>query len=202
MLHECRQAGADERFWEGAVSIMVNNASTCALSPTDQLFHIFVHGIKWNQVPPLRWVADSMAIINHSNSQIDWGSLITQAEGYRLILPVRDGLNYLSDKLEAPIPGGVLQAIRNMPTSRMERIEYEYKTQSYLNKSLGYMPVIWFDYSRLAGNSGLLFKLIGFVKYMQSYWGARRLWELPFYAISMTKLRIRAIMDYYGKQSQ
>lgn len=202
VIHECCQANADDKFWEGAISVDIGNITTHALSPADQLLHTIVHGIKWDPTPPIRWVADSMAVINHSNSHIDWKRLILQSKEHRLILPVRDALSYLSDKLDARIPEGVLKTIQNLRTTRMERIEYKYKTQNYLQKPLGYMPIIWFDYSRRAGSSGLPLKVIGFLKYMRSYWGVQRLWRLPFYAVSMAMRRIKAITDYYRKQTK
>ncbi|MGH7807548.1 MAG: hypothetical protein ACRENT_05595, partial [Thermodesulfobacteriota bacterium] len=152
-------------------------------------------------VPPFRWVADSMTVINTTTS-IDWESLLIQTKAYRLIPPVRDGLDYLRRKLDAAIPEVVLRTLQNMPTSKMERIEYSYKTKNYELKPLGYMPVLWFDYSRLALNKPLPIKIIGFVKYLQVFWGAEGLWQMPLYAISMTLRKIWAIADYYGKLSK
>lgn len=202
VLLECCRADADNDFWDKAVPTKFYDASTHVLTPADQLLHVCVHGAKWNSTSPLRWVADAMMIIHSPKSEIDWNRLITQAEGRRLILPIRGALDYLKNKFDAPIPHAALQAIQNMQTSKMEHIEYSYKSQSYLQKPLGYLPILWFDYARIAGNKTLALKLIGFVKHIQSYWGVKHLWQLPFYAISMTKHRIRALIDYYGKQSQ
>jgi len=202
LLHECRLSRDDDKFWEGAVSLKIRDLTTCALNPCDQLVHTFAHGIKWNPVPPFRWVADAMTVLRSSQSGIEWNRLITLAKEYRLVLPVRDGLNYLRDKLDAPIPETILQTILNMPTSKLERIEYSYKTENYEQKPLGYIPIIWFDYLRLSGDKTLLVKLIGFVKYLQSFWGAKSLWDLPLYSISMIMRKIRTIRDYYWKRSK
>jgi hypothetical protein len=191
VLHECCRADADNGFWDKAVSVKLYDVSTHALTPTDQLLHVCVHGAKWDSTPPFRWVADAMTIINSSQSEIDWNRLITLAEDSRLILPVRDALHYLSDKFAVPIPQATLQIFREMRTSRMEHIEYNYRSQSHIQKPLGYLPFLWFNYSRLAGNSVLPLKLIGFIKYMRSYWGVEHLWQLPFYAISMAMRRIK-----------
>ena len=200
VIHECRQPNADDKFWEGAVALKINEVTTCALSPADQLLHIFAHGIKWNPVPPFRWIADAMTVVRSSHSVIEWNRLITLAKEHRLVLPVRDALDYLGDKLDAPLPLYVLQTFKNIPTSRIERIEYKYKTENYLQKPLGYMPVIWFDYSRLSRDKTLPLKVIGFVRYLQSFWGAESIWRLPIYAISMTGRKLRSIKDYYRRR--
>lgn len=199
VIHECRQPNADDKFWEGAVALKINEVTTCALSPADQLLHIFAHGIKWNPVPPFRWIADAMTVVRSSHSVIEWNRLITLAKEHRLVLPVRDALDYLGDKLDAPLPLYVLQTLKNIPTSRIERMEYKYKTENYLQKPLGYMPVIWFDYSRLSRDKTLPLKVIGFVRYLQSFWGAESIWRLPIYAISMTGRKLRSIKDYYWR---
>jgi len=165
VLHEGRHSRVDDKFWEGAVPARIKKVLTCALNSTDQLIHAFVHGIRWSPIPPFRWVADCVAIMNHSDSQIDWERLIIQVKDHRLILPVRDGLNYLRTKLDVPIPEAVLLTMQNMPTSRMERIEYSYKTHNYEPK-YRYIPVIWFDFSRLRGKEALPLKLIAFSKYL------------------------------------
>ncbi|MGE5445171.1 MAG: nucleotidyltransferase family protein [Ignavibacteriales bacterium] len=194
VLHESRRSDEDDNFWEGAVSISFNNVSTCALNPADQLLHVCAHGVKWNDVPPFHWVADAMTIIN--SAQIDWDRVISQSQNHRLVLPIRDALNYLRNKLDAYIPQVALRTIENMRTSKIECIEYNYRVQSYVQKPLGYLPIIWFDYSRSADNKSLPLKILGFIRYLQLHWNAKYLWQLPFYAIYMTIRRIKIIVDH------
>lgn len=193
VLHESRRADADDNFWEKAVPVSINNVLTYALNPADQLLHVCVHGVKWNDVPPFHWVADAMTIIN--STQIDWNRLISQSQGHRLVLPIRYALNYLRNKLDACIPQFALRIIDNTQTPKIERIEYNYKVQSYAQKPLGYLPIIWFDYSRLAGNKSLPIKILDFIRYLKLYWNARYLWQLPFYAIHMAIRRIKIMVD-------
>lgn len=72
VIHECRQEDADDDFWESAVSVKIENVQTLALCPADQLLHVFAHGVRWSEVPPFRWVADAMTVINSSQSEVDW----------------------------------------------------------------------------------------------------------------------------------
>ena len=75
-----------------------------ALNPTDQLLHTCWHGARWNEVPPIRWVADAMAILGASAPEIEWPSLLKKAERHRIVLPVKDALEYLKKKFDAPVP--------------------------------------------------------------------------------------------------
>ena len=189
LFPECCQADADNDFWEQSVPFQVHEASTRSLAPTDQLLHVCVHGAEWNPIPPLRWVADAMMIMN--TAKIDWDRLIAQARKLRLILPLRDTLDYLHSRLAAPVPLDVLQSLQNIPASRLELAEYKYKTENYEPKPLGYLPVLWFRYLRLEGSDSPRHKLFGFVKYLQIFWGADHIWQLPSYAVFMAMRRIR-----------
>ena len=196
ILHECCQINADDEFWAGAVSTQINQVPTSALNPTDQLLHICVHGSRWSSIPIFRWAADAMIILNTSRSEIDWNQLITQAKKRRLILQIKK-LNYLRDRLEAPVPFSVLKRIESIPVSKIEHIEYKYKTQNYELKPLGHLPILWFDYLRLVEGADSSDKIIGFGKYLQSFWELKHLWQLPAYLIIEGIRRIWKIMPWY-----
>jgi putative nucleotidyltransferase-like protein len=168
LFPECCQADDDNDFWDQSVPFHVHDALTRSLAPTDQLLHVCVHSAEWNPIPPLRWVADAMMIMK--TSVINWNRLIAQAQKRRLILPLRDTLDYLHHRLAARVPPEILQSLHNMQASRLERAEYKYKTENYEAKPLGYLPVLWFRYLRLEGSDRPLHKLLGFVKYLQRFW--------------------------------
>src|SRR5215813_6004791 len=169
LFPECCQADADDDFWEQSVPFEIHGTSSRSLAPTDQLLHVCVHGAEWNPIPPLRWVADAMMILK--TSVIDWDRLVAQGRHRRLILPLRDTLDYLSDRLAAPVPRKVLHSLHDVQVSKRERAEYKYKLQNYERKFLGYLPVLWFRYLRLEGSKPQHHKLIGFIKYLQRFWG-------------------------------
>lgn len=132
-----------------------------------------------------------MMIMN--TSVIDWNRLVAQARNRRLILPLRDTLDYLHHRLAARVPPEILQSLHNMQASRLERAEYKYKTENYEAKPLGYLPVLWFRYLRLEGSDRPLHKLLGFVKYLQRFWGADNVRQLPSCAALMGIRKIRSI---------
>ena len=132
-----------------------------------------------------------MMIMN--TALIDWDRLITQARKRRLMLPLKGTLDYLHSRLAAPVPPEILQSLHNIPASRTELAEYKYKIENYEPKPLGFLPLLWFRYLRLEGGDSPHYKLIGFVKYLQRFWGADHIWQLPSYAVFMAMRRIRLI---------
>ena len=144
LLDECCRPGGDDDFWDGAVEIQIDGVPTLTLNAADHLLHLCAHGVRWEKIPAIRWIADALAIMNVSAPEIDWIRLAAQAEKHRLILPVREGLSYLREKFDAPVPREILQALRDLPVSNMERLEQRYKSEDQRNKMFGQLPVLWF----------------------------------------------------------
>lgn len=181
----CR-ATSDADFWESAVLTEVGNVPTYALNPTDQLLHVCVHGVIPNVVPSFGWVADAMTVLNSSHAGIDWSRLITEAAEHRLTLPLRDTLEYLREALDASVPPASLQRIRTVPTSRVERIEYQLK----IRPSTGLRGLLrhWLTFLRMGSVKGLRGKLFGFPRYLQHAWGMKHPWQVSTRLIP-TRLR-------------
>ena len=183
---ECCGPNADDDFWNGARETMIKNMSTNVLNPTDQLLHTCVHGMKWSKIPPFRWVADAMMILNSSQKEIDWNRLLIQAQKCRLTVPVLYSLEYLSKNFKVYIPPEVLKKIRKIPTLKIEHIEYRYKIENQKKKLLGNIPVLWFDSLRLFRNRSFWQKLRGFIKYSKYFWKIENFWQLSSYVLSLS----------------
>lgn len=190
VLAECCQLDADDDFWRCAVSTTISEVATLALNPTDQLLHVCVHGVAWNAVPPLRWVADAMTILK--TAEVDWNQLIERARKRRLLLPLTRALGYLQDTLGAAIPSPVLQQMHNLPITRAERLYHKAKTCP--EASRGPFLTLWTYYWEYLGSvagAGLLRKLVGFPGFLQYRWGLDHLWQVPYYAILYAAIRAR-----------
>jgi hypothetical protein len=156
---------ADNEFWERASTTALHGVRVSVLDATDQLFHTCAHGVKWEHVPPLRWIADAAMILGDSSVTIDWGRLVRLADRLRLILPVRDGLTLLERTLDLPVPRPVLAGLQNTRVSRAERWEYRLRTRP-ASRALGRLPEHWLRYRRLRrAPEGL--RPITFVGYLQ-----------------------------------
>lgn len=190
VLMQCCYPNANDDFWADAVPVQVADVPTRALNPTDQLLHACVHGAAWNYVPPLRWIADAMVILNASHSEVEWARLIAQAEKRRLILPLRRALTYLRDSFGVAIPAHVLMEMGKVRVSDVERKLYNAVTAK--PTWLGGLPVRWYRHLfdlEVTGETNPAQKLIGFLRYLQRA-GAMDSWQLLTWAISRTIVRI------------
>lgn len=169
VLWDGRQEISDNDFWESTLPIEINGSPTSILNPTDQLLHVCVHGAAWNDLPPLRWVADAAIIMRTARSEINWERLIKQLRMRRLMLPIRDTLGYLQNFLEVPVPTDVLKTIRNIPASRLERTLYQIRIGPNRTLRRFQRPYYWFHAWRLSPASSFPHKLLGFLSYLKCF---------------------------------
>jgi len=181
---------ADNDFWADTIPVQVADVQTRTLNPTDQLLHVCVHGVTWNPVPPVRWIADALVILNESHSEVEWSRLISQAEKRRLTFPLRHALTYLRDSFGAAIPSHVLTEISKVHVSDVERKFYN----AAMSKQalLGRLPYHWhrhlFDLE-VTRETNWAQKLISFPRYLQRYIVKGR-WQMLTWAISTTIVTI------------
>ena len=123
LLHQSRQPDADDDFWAAMRTVSFRGLALGTLDPADQLLHAIAHGLRWNQMPPLRWVLDSMTLLRQPAAGLDPMRLVEQAQRRRLVVPVRQALDYLRQRYDAPVPEAALAALRRSPTSFLERRE-------------------------------------------------------------------------------
>jgi hypothetical protein len=178
VLSQCREAHADDDLWEKAVLTKFHDVPTNVLNPTDQLLHICVHGARWNEIPPFRWVADAIMIINSAHKEIDWNRLTVQAEKQHLILPLLDTLQYLRDTFEAPIAPEIIKNLQAVRVPRIERMEYKIIV-SPPTKWTAILD-LWCLHSRSTGNTNILGKIVRFPIFLQNIWRIS-LWKLPYW---------------------
>lgn len=156
---------ADDPFWERASAAALHGTRVWTLDPTDQLFHACAHGVKWEHVPPLRWIADAAMILGEPSVTVDWERLVRLAEHLRLILPLREGLTYLDQALGLGVPRHALVAFQNARVSAAERWEHRFRTRP-ASGVFGRLREHWLRYRRLRRAPGGL-RGISFVTYLQ-----------------------------------
>ncbi|CAO3430795.1 nucleotidyltransferase family protein [Azospirillum endophyticum] len=109
-----------ESFWRASEPGFLFGVEVRFLSATDQLFHLCVHGVQWNPEPPVRWIADAMAMLREPGIAIEWERLIDVAAHMQCALLLRCALLYLIEEFEAPIPAGVLERLERVPITPLE----------------------------------------------------------------------------------
>lgn len=167
---------ADQTFWDASVPLTVNGVETLALNPADALFHICIHGLHWNMLPPIRWVADAIKILT-SGQTLDWDRVCEQAETHRQSLLLGDALAYLRTTFHAPVPEAVLTALDALPKNRQEQREYKVQTRKPLFST--YIHNHWVYYPRIAEDLGLDQGLFGFLRYYLAINALDNVWQVP-----------------------
>lgn len=182
LFWECFNASDDDDYWKNAVSIQIGGVQTLALNSTDQLLHTCWHGARWNEVPPIRWVADAMAILGASAPEIEWSSLLKKAQRHRIVLPVKDALEYLKKKFDAPVPDSVLKSLSAVRISNLERENYELTINPMIPPTTKkILRMLYYDYRWLSSSSSSRFKALVFAKHLQERWNIDHLWHVPLY---------------------
>jgi len=207
-LHGYNDTDADADFWEGARRVSVEGVPALVLNPADQLLQVCTHGIYWNAVPPIRWVADAASIINNSNEWIDWDRLVTTSKSHGLVLSIREALKYLNPFLKAPIPDYVLMRLEAEPVSHFEKIEYKIKSRhpGILDGFLE-LCVLYRNYSKMSRGKNFIRKIGGFPKFLQYVLGMESTWQLVLYSVfefvrrgvNIPKSLIKSIGDKSGR---
>ena len=127
----------EKDFWDGALPVKISNVDSLAPNPTDMLFHVIIHGMAWNPIPPIRWIADAITLINSRDFTIDWQRLISTAQKNHLNLRFKNGLQYLDDNFHPSIPPSVMDSVLNLPVSYLEKIEYRFMIRNRDDESAG-----------------------------------------------------------------
>jgi len=188
LMYESLRYQDYEDIWEKSIPIQVQNSNTLALNPTDQLFHVCVHGAVWNIVPPIRWVADAMTILE-TQPEIDWERLGHLSQHYRLVLPLQDTILFLRNMMDVSIPQLFLDNLKSLPISLSTKVEYAkrispnskdnyFLTQSPLNILKIYFVNINRDYQNHVKQNA---DGADFLKFLLSRWQVENLWELTFH---------------------
>jgi hypothetical protein len=110
----------DDSLWKNKQIIQIENLSVYTLDGTDHLMHVCVHGLKYNTLTPIRWVADAAIIIEHN--KINWDRLLEEIKRRNIVLPILKSFTYLHNELNIDIPEKVLQTLSNTKINKVEYI--------------------------------------------------------------------------------
>lgn len=96
VMRSCRSAAANRRFWTNAESFEIApGVAARQLRAGDMLLHVVLHGLQWNAMSPLRWIADAAMILRRAGRTIDWDELFDAAAALRTESHFRAGLEFL-----------------------------------------------------------------------------------------------------------
>jgi hypothetical protein len=115
------QPEPDDELWAKSTEIELLGVPTRTLCPADQLFHVAAHGARWNAIPPVRWLADAVAIERSSGESLDWHRLVAEATRRRTTVALEAALRRLRDAVAFDVPEDVLERLRKAPKAPLER---------------------------------------------------------------------------------
>ncbi len=173
--------------WERAVEGKFFGIPIKIMDDSDHLIHIVVHGLSWNVVPPFRWIADSMLLLNKPCS-IEWDYLVEQSKRLRVTIPMYYGLKYLKEKMYVTtIPNHVLKALKRYPTSFLERMAYKLRTEPIRPFLLNARIIRILTYYLFRPQ----YPFPGIIRYFQMLWGLDSISQVPYEAMRKLLLNDR-----------
>lgn len=161
----------EQRMKHDYSKIRFNGVDAYALSPTDQLFHILIHGARWNAVAPLRWIPDAIMILREAGADIQWPRLLRQARERGQTIALRKTMTYLRVQFRAPVPAVIMKEIATLQPSVAERVEFwmHNRPRGFVRDAL----YLWFMHVRSSESENDGKRLLGFPSFL------RRFWRLP-----------------------
>lgn len=175
LLSHCWNGNKTNFFWETAVPFehhLIQGKTLCA---TDHLFHICCHGARFNEIPPIRWVADAIMVLRAGN-EINWERICFLGEIYGQTLPLFYTLNYLKDKFQVNIPEDFLRELSKTPKTRLEEMSFRHLSEPPKRWTIWrFAKEAAFQYSSLTSTTNLKPRSLVFFKYLCHFLTKERL---------------------------
>lgn len=174
---------ADEPFWKASTELRVNGAVTRAFDATDELLATCLNGLRWEKVPPIRWIGDAMMILEAARS-IDWERLMARAEQLEQFSAVQVALTCLRFDFTANIPDETIRELnRRRPTAR-DAFEFLRRIYPPDRAPIGQRSALhWQRYLMLREHDPELLEFPGFPRYLQKEWRLSSWLQTPFAAV-------------------
>jgi len=205
-LLEFSRERSDDQFWQSATAANIADLSVLVSSSSDSLFHVCIHGLKWNDIPPIRWIADAQMILRAAHSaetSIDWPRLLQHAKRHRMTLPLMESLQYLKYLLQAAIPDEVLAELGANRIGLGERLDHA--SNSCLDSERGAFLTFWSQYREYlhwARSHGIKNNITGLPIFLKDLWKAKDLWQVPLLAIEgLTRRSFKTVKGKEGNQT-
>lgn len=169
LIESCDGSG-DAAFWNGARPLRVGAVASLRPDSTMALLHAILHGVRWSEVPPIRWIADAMTVLRNPLEPIDWERFLAVAFALRAAHRLRLGCEYLRDEFAAPIPPATIARLAARPLTLIERLETVtiLRNADELSRTPhGRLRMLFIDYLRAVKPPGPIGFVVGFTHYLR-----------------------------------
>jgi hypothetical protein len=195
LLRDCADPRLTERIWAEAESFSLDGLGVLAPAPTDMLFHQIMHGLRWNEVPSLRWIPDAWTIIQRRARDIDWRRLTQLCKEFAFCRRARLALEFLREELRADVPRWVLESLSAEGPSLVEWMEATYILHDHslmYRHPAGKLWITFCDYQSCGRRRRHVPRVLGFSHFVRDRWGAAGRLEL---AKSVVTGSLRRLLD-------
>jgi hypothetical protein len=128
LLCDGDEQASDDEYWADPIAFELAGEPAYALSASNQLLHVCVHGARWDSSPAIRWIADATWLLRAPGLTIDWPGLAAQAERRDLAVPLQATLGYLQSLLNGPIEPPDFAHVQRVRSSAVSRAIYRCQT--------------------------------------------------------------------------
>ena len=173
------QPDADRALWEHSEPLVVGDVTTRTPSATEHLLHTLAHGVMFNPVAPIRWVADALMLTRHT---IDWSRLLHETLRRGLLLAVREPLAWLVQHFAVDAP--ILLPLEAVPPKLIDRWRYQHALHPWNDRES--LPHLWMDWWRFAEGRPLRDAPAILERYCHYRWGARSIWHISLRRLGLT----------------
>jgi hypothetical protein len=97
--------------WAETIDISLGGIRARALSPSDELLRVCLHGARASAFPNLVWLADAVAVLRADETAVDWQRILRQTLRLRAMLRLRDALVYLRRELNTAVPDSLIHEL-------------------------------------------------------------------------------------------
>jgi hypothetical protein len=180
----------EEPLWTAKRPIRIRDVAAYTLSVEHMLLHLFVHGMSWERVPPIRWILDVHLLLQRH--QPDWDSLLREANRRGVTLPVAEAMAAYNDIAPGEIPEPIHLAAARLHPTRKQKLAYEQIARPYEQASWRVVLAVHIAHwkqARALGNISLSPRKT--IRHLCSYWRVNSPWKLPIEFARRLRRRLR-----------
>ncbi|HSI08091.1 MAG TPA: nucleotidyltransferase family protein [Rariglobus sp.] len=147
VLHDFNVAWSDEALWAGTQTRTFDGMTVRFLRIEDQILHLCSHGMRYDVVSPLRWLADVAMVLRREGHRLDMDYLLGEAGRREMVNPVKRTFAWLEKHLDLPCAPLLRRGLQQMRPSWSERLDYFWR--AYPVKGLPGLVPLWVEHWRV-----------------------------------------------------
>lgn len=164
------------RIWDEVVEADFQGRNMKVMGAADQLYHTCLHGIAWNPIPSIRWVADAVLILRNEKSAVNWDVFLEQAAALRANYELSRCLDYLQTKFSLDIPDRVTNELNCQENICINRAYFQVVITKPIPVVGGFLKRVFLYWKFFRGE----YRFPGFLRYLQEEWRLDHLGQVPF----------------------